>query len=176
MGPTCVLSALDGPHVGPMNLAFKEVISFYSFWLSWDKIHVGFAATRSNCNKTPYLTYCDLVTPYNDIDLGQHWLSQCRVPWRHQAITRTNVESSLVRSNDIHLMSKKLIACDPPNAPVITLPGPVGAVHGLVWTKIVRPLTGSVRAPYGAVRILPPRMRLVEFSWMHYKLTGPVRV
>ena len=24
MGPTCVLSALDGPHVGPMNLAIME--------------------------------------------------------------------------------------------------------------------------------------------------------
>ena len=27
MGPTWVLSALDGPHVGPMNLAIREAIS-----------------------------------------------------------------------------------------------------------------------------------------------------
>ena len=34
MGPTWVLSAPDGPHVGPMNLAIREVlycIRFYAF-------------------------------------------------------------------------------------------------------------------------------------------------
>ena len=35
------------------------------------------------------------------------------------------------------------------------------AVHELFWTKIARPRTGPVRAPCGAVRILPPRP--VEF-------------
>ena len=30
------------------------------------------------------------------------------------------------------------------------------AVQGLFWTKIVRPLMGTTRAPCGAVRILPP--------------------
>ena len=30
------------------------------------------------------------------------------------------------------------------------------AVHGLLWTKIIRPFTGAVRAPCGAVRISPP--------------------
>ena len=28
MGPTWVLSALDGPHVGPMNLAIRELSSY----------------------------------------------------------------------------------------------------------------------------------------------------
>ena len=28
MGPTCVLSAPDGPHVGPMNLAIRDVIGW----------------------------------------------------------------------------------------------------------------------------------------------------
>ena len=36
-------------------------------------------------------------------------------------------------------------------------------VHGQFWTKIVRPLTGPVRAPCGAVRILLPLTELVEF-------------
>ena len=45
----------------------------------------------------------------------------------------------------------------------ITLPGPVRAVHGLFWTKIVRPLTGPARALCGAVRILPLRTGPVEF-------------
>ena len=44
-----------------------------------------------------------LVTPYGDIDLVQHRLKQWLVSWRHQAITWTNVDSSLVMSNDIRL-------------------------------------------------------------------------
>ena len=37
MGPTWVLSAPDGPHVGPMNLAIEESIKnsefcFYKYW------------------------------------------------------------------------------------------------------------------------------------------------
>ena len=44
----------------------------------------------------------------------------------------------------------------------ITLPGPV-RVHGLFWTKIIRPLTGPARAPCGAVHILPLRTGPVEF-------------
>ena len=35
------------------------------------------------------------MTPYGDIDLGQHW--------RHQAITWTNVDLSSVRSSYINL-------------------------------------------------------------------------
>ena len=27
MGPTCVLSAPDGPHVGPMNLAMRDKLN-----------------------------------------------------------------------------------------------------------------------------------------------------
>ena len=45
------------------------------------------------------LTHCDmrlthwgLVTPYDDIDMGQHWLQQWLAAWRHQAINRTNIE------------------------------------------------------------------------------------
>ena len=32
MGPTWVLSAPDGPHVGPMNLAIRVVANTYSRW------------------------------------------------------------------------------------------------------------------------------------------------
>ena len=38
------------------------------------------------------LTPRDLVTPYGDIDLGQHWLMQWLVAWRHQAIAWTNAD------------------------------------------------------------------------------------
>ena len=44
-----------------------------------------------------------MVTPYGDIDLGQHWLRLWLVAWQHQAITWTNVDLLSVKSNDIHL-------------------------------------------------------------------------
>ena len=43
------------------------------------------------------------MTPYGDTDLGQLWLRQWLVAWRHQAITWTNVDLSSIRSSDIHL-------------------------------------------------------------------------
>ena len=49
------------------------------------------------------LTHCGLVTLYGDMELGQHWLRKWLVAWRHQAITWTNVDLSLVRSINIHL-------------------------------------------------------------------------
>ena len=36
MGPTWVLSAPDGPHVGPMNLAFREAKRQFIIWASED--------------------------------------------------------------------------------------------------------------------------------------------
>ena len=41
--------------------------------------------------------------PNDDRGLSQHWLGQWLVAWRHQAITRTNVELSSVRSSENHL-------------------------------------------------------------------------
>ena len=52
------------------------------------------------------LTHCGLVTPYGDMELGQHWLRQWLVAWRHQAITWTNVDWSSVKSNDIPIKGK----------------------------------------------------------------------
>ena len=51
------------------------------------------------------LTHCGLVTPYGDRDLGQHWLRQWLVAWRHQAITWIKVDLSIVKSSGIHLMA-----------------------------------------------------------------------
>ena len=48
------------------------------------------------------LTHCGPVTPYGDRDLGQHWLRQWLVAWRHQAITWIIADLSSVRLNDIH--------------------------------------------------------------------------
>ena len=49
------------------------------------------------------LTFCGLVTPYGDIALGQHWLRIWLVAWRHQAITRTNIDLSSTDFCGMHL-------------------------------------------------------------------------
>ena len=49
------------------------------------------------------LTHCGLVTPYGDIELGQHWLRSWLVAWPNQSITWTNVDSSSEISRKIHL-------------------------------------------------------------------------
>ena len=54
------------------------------------------------------LSHCGLVTPYGDMELGQHWLRLWRVAWRHQAITWTNIDLSSVRSLGIHLRASLL--------------------------------------------------------------------
>ena len=41
------------------------------------------------------------MTPYDDIDLSQHWLRLWLVAWWHQAIT--NVDLSIVYSSDTHM-------------------------------------------------------------------------
>ena len=46
-----------------------------------------------------------MVTPYGNIDLGQHWFRKWLVAWRHQAITWTNVEFSSVSFCGIHLQT-----------------------------------------------------------------------
>ena len=58
------------------------------------------------CVKTALCAICrchwswGLVTPSGDIDLGQHWLRQSIVAWRHQAINWTNVDLSSLRNSD----------------------------------------------------------------------------
>ena len=52
------------------------------------------------------LTHWGLVTSYCDSNLGQHWLRQWLVTWRHQAITWTDVDLSSERSSNIHLRAR----------------------------------------------------------------------
>ena len=42
-----------------------------------------------------------MLTHYGIV--GQHWLRYWLVAWRHQAITWTNVDSSSMKSSDIHI-------------------------------------------------------------------------
>ena len=54
MGPTWVLSAPDGPHVGPMNLAFRDLLCLAWSWLETD----------SSSNFFIYIVH------YNDVIMG----------------------------------------------------------------------------------------------------------
>ena len=65
--------------------------------------HQSWTGPGSGLYQPGNLNHCDLVTPYGDKDLGQHWPRQWFVAWRHQAITWTNVDLSSVRSSGIHL-------------------------------------------------------------------------
>ena len=51
------------------------------------------------------LNHCCLVTPYDDIVLGQHWPRWWPVAWRHQAITWTCSDESSAGSCGIGLMA-----------------------------------------------------------------------
>ena len=71
------------------------------------------------CSLSPranVLTHFGLVTPYGDIDLGQHWLRQWHVVWRHQAITWANIDSSSVKTSDTHLRALWKDITQPPMA------------------------------------------------------------
>ena len=50
------------------------------------------AKWRPFCLGLNVLTHCGLVTPYGNIDLGQHLLRYWFVAWQHQVITWTNID------------------------------------------------------------------------------------
>ena len=67
------------------------------------KPKVGWRSIQSSClylsKFLPYhvgmkLTHYSVVTPYVDINIGQHWLRWWLLAWRHQAITWINVDVS----------------------------------------------------------------------------------
>ena len=49
MGPTWVLSAPDGPHLGPMNLAIRNgIIELRQFWIRYGSLPVNTLRQRQN--------------------------------------------------------------------------------------------------------------------------------
>ena len=61
-------------------------------------------------------------TPYDDRDLGHHWLKQWLVAWQHQAITWTNVDFSSVKYysnfpgvNELNRAKARLLSVIPHN-------------------------------------------------------------
>ena len=82
---------------GNPSISSKKFVS-YSWQLTQGPCNVTKAVrwlSSHNC-----LTHCGLVTPYGDIDLSQDWFKSL-VAWGHQG--QTDVDLSLVRSNDFHL-------------------------------------------------------------------------
>ena len=63
-------------------------------------------------------THCGLVTPWGDINLGQHWLRWWLGAWRHQAITWTNADLSWGKSTNIHLQA---FSHEIPQPPIIKI-------------------------------------------------------
>ena len=76
------------------SLFFCNFLNYFTMGFS---IHIG---SQWVCRS---FTHCGLVTPYDDMELGQHWLRYWLVAWWHQAITRTNVDWASVKSSDIHI-------------------------------------------------------------------------
>ena len=64
MGPTWVLSAPDGPHVGPMNLAIREDISMSKSLMArfeWDPLQWCHNGHDSVSNHQPYDSLLNLL-------------------------------------------------------------------------------------------------------------------
>ena len=66
----------------------KLYVILYITLSCWTSLEIGSNEAVYICP----LTHCGLVTPYGDIDLGQHSSRQWLVAWQHQAITWTNVD------------------------------------------------------------------------------------
>ena len=91
------------------------------------------------------LAQCSLATPYDDIEMGQHWLGWWLVVWRHQVMTWTNVDLSSVRSSDIHLRTISQQASTPSlmmtssNGNIFCVTGPLcGEFTGHRWIPLTK--------------------------------------
>ena len=103
-----------------MKTSITTSLSFIITWcipiLPENKVSIKIVQRPDWCDSSvqtsspsfPSLTPWGLVTPYGDRDLGQHWLRQWLIACRYQAITWTNVDLSLVKSSDIHLLATSL--------------------------------------------------------------------
>ena len=91
-----------------LTSSYKHRNSMYKVWYQvYDQQHTAYAINTQEVTILHMewwaLTHWGLVMPYGAIDLGQHWPMWWLGAWRHQAITWTNVDLSLVRSSDKHM-------------------------------------------------------------------------
>ena len=77
MGPTWVLSARDGPHVGPMNLAIRDGIAYLStmFLIWWKVVTANQCGTiwKQKCYQTLQIMYCTAVLSFVEQDALKHY-------------------------------------------------------------------------------------------------------
>ena len=103
----------------------EVLIKIQQFWLTKLKLKMSSAKWRPFCLEIYFMMIKSHMTLFHHIHhminnslwpsdtiwrqrSGQHWLRKLLVDWRHQAITWTNVDLSLVKANDIHLMAASL--------------------------------------------------------------------
>ena len=90
MGPTWVLSAPDGPHVGPMNLAIREVLQIQNVIISvmtvfWDKIwytgvlcNIGYPF-KTHLRLKFHKIFCLSITSIQGVQSFQHFAQNMAV-------------------------------------------------------------------------------------------------
>ena len=89
--------------IGPLGTNFSEIlIGILTFSFKKMRLKVSSAKQRPFCLGLNVLTHSGLLTPHADTELGQNWLRSWFAAWRHQAITLTNADFSLVKVCGIH--------------------------------------------------------------------------
>ena len=89
---------VNSPHRWPVT---RKMFPFDDAIMVWVGLHTSsftqiiqgyFSTNGTIISSHQYqLTHCDFVTPYRDIDLGQHRLMKWLAAWWHKAITWINV-------------------------------------------------------------------------------------
>ena len=97
-------------------MIFSSGMTFSMWSIRWDTIVITGCISMCIClrenivrvqlyitglHKLIFLTYCGLMTSYDNTHLSQHWFRQWLVAWRHKAITCTTVGFLLVRKYGI---------------------------------------------------------------------------
>ena len=112
MGPTWVLSAPDGPHVGPINLSIRDIM-YMGMYLSWD-----YTVAHDMCRQTVHICLALpwIVTnhfyPYPSVSfpgsMGGIWLPQWNNSEQYETlgadnitITKQNKTVCLFHGNDL---------------------------------------------------------------------------
>ena len=82
------------PRGGALQMSFREVVhSHYDghwVWFVLNQMTSQLRLVKINLD----LTHFVLITPYGDLNLGQHWLRSWFVAWLHQAISWNIVDYS----------------------------------------------------------------------------------
>ena len=111
----------------------------YLLVFHWNLILMDLA---SNSQNGMTHTIHGLVTPYGDRDMGQHWVRQWIAAWRHQTITRTNVDLSPLRSSGTNL---RAISREIPQ------PSTIEISLQNYWSKIYSNLKKCFKSPFAAI-------------------------